>query len=601
MPPTGGTSNAPSATSAGGQSHPQVPPGQSDGYKEYTETPSHGTRPTRPTELLRSRLKNLIGLAICLVTNKMTAPWEVHAMHIMCRSLDEFDPVAYKCFVENVGEVRKGKRRVNLDHIGNVEFGQSWQELQAGTFILSDEYRMLRFPFQMYPTEDGPHEYIVYGFPNEHQHVFGRYSNTPRTYAHSLGANNYHDDDGDAGNATDTLVPEGAGSAVNGASCNAAEPTRPAPKEVFAAYKREQFAKVEKRDLVIGDQGFIVISHLNPIFVIFDYTAKMRYRISHMRDAQIPAEDLEFFHEEIWPVVRHWFEPEEAEAASDGVVTRSQTRAKNEKAQTEPVDTGSPVTPEPAADDEQSEVGDASEQSSNSMPTGTHDVTTGNASSAATHSVIGPHRSALKKPDAATSDVRRSLRFADVNNDRSSDAAGTAVSDFQHADSMSERTTAPVSDPPFVAPAIDTPATHAPDSQVTTLAQPMPDAQAQPRRTTRPNAGRRLPLAPPAQGSARTASKRSGKAKATITVAHDTSTKHAAPPAPSASNQGSRELRSRTKATGDKRSREDIPSDNDNADMPESEDVPLAKKARIRKGKMRTNGQSQAGPSRSQG
>ncbi|TRM61326.1 hypothetical protein BD626DRAFT_631857 [Schizophyllum amplum] len=66
-----------------------------------------------------------------------------------------------------------------------------------------------------------------------------------------------------------------------------------------------------RHDFVTGCQGFDRVNHTNPVFTIFDYAVKMRYRLKlqHVEDQSvgIPLEDILEFNEVIWPAVSHWF------------------------------------------------------------------------------------------------------------------------------------------------------------------------------------------------------------------------------------------------------------------------------------------------------
>ncbi|KAL1744948.1 hypothetical protein HDZ31DRAFT_63591 [Schizophyllum fasciatum] len=652
---------------AGGQAGPQGPAqSDDDRIKPYKDSPSHGTRDRRPSQHIRDNLRNLVGLKICIISNKMTAPWEVHSMHVACRSLKETWPTAFKCLRNSVGEIGpNGKKDINLDHVGNVEFAHTWvHDIFDGPPFHSKEggYGKGDWAFapadfeknlqhieanrgmdykQLFPMSDGPHEYIMYGFPNEHQHVFGRYADSERTYAHSLNSGHDYDKDG-------SVTTDGDGTNDGSANEHDDETIEESPTwaAIHAAYKREQYAVVEKRTLIVGDQGFKIISHLNPVFVIFDYAAKMHYRLTSGYAESIPSEDAKYFWKRVWPVVQCWFEPEDADKGDDLPATRSRT-AKAGPAQSEVV-IAQPVTPEPVRqmwtnrtgdgemiignesneetarepqpglaiwNNERSEAGGPSEPASVAMPPDGQDAareTAGTSDEPLSTAQSVPQRSALKKSTAQAL-TTRTLRFAD--DDRASDdntashdaaasddAVAASVTGYQLADNATEETIASAADPPPVAPAIDTPATPAPAPQVIAPAQPTPDAQPQLRRTTRANVGRRLPPAPPPPPRpTRAAPKRSGKAKTTTSTVPNKSAKSAAPLAPSTSGQGSRELRSRAKETGDKRARDDNSSDDDDADLSESDEVPQTKKARIKKGKTRADEQPHAGPSKSRG
>ncbi|KAL1744960.1 hypothetical protein HDZ31DRAFT_63601 [Schizophyllum fasciatum] len=285
-----------SAVPAGGPSDPRGHGRRRGRFGQVKGTPVQDTEDDRPSDLV-TRLKSLVGVKICAITNMMTAPWGVHGIHLVTRRLLKLHPVINKCFVQNVGIVGDdGKLHINLDSTGNVElvhFGlHLWFDGQS---VVGEAYGQGNWAFapkhfrealahikanrganykELFP--EGTHEYIMYGFPNDHKHVFGRYSDHKRTYSHSR---NY------------TGGP------------------KPSEAEVFAEFADAQYDDPTFHTIITGDQGFVIVSHLNPVFVIFDYTFKMKYHYDDpARRAHLPAEDVEFYEKELWPVVQQWFE-----------------------------------------------------------------------------------------------------------------------------------------------------------------------------------------------------------------------------------------------------------------------------------------------------
>ncbi|KAL1743444.1 hypothetical protein HDZ31DRAFT_65053 [Schizophyllum fasciatum] len=668
------------AEPAGG---PEATRPAADAYKPYKETPTQGTRPARP-KFLRERLKNFIGLIICVITNKLTAPWEVHTMHVVARSLETQDEETFLCFCEHVGQVgADGKRRINLDHLGNTEFGHITVHsiFDGKPFNGSDEseYGSGDWAFapadfakeiehivanrgknyrELYPMEDGPREFIMYGFPNKHQHVFGRYSDSVRTYERSL--TGFYNESSEGEHAQSTNAgPTNPADNPNVPSISA-QPSRSAAKEKLrASYEAQQLPQVQLRRLEVGDQGFRIVSHLNPVFVIFDYTIKMRWRISHGFEEDIPPNDLEFYWTKLWPAVKGWFAPAKKQAGNakgsdphpkDSSVVASQSEAvpradpvtpvRGRPARSAPTVFGissSPLTDltelsSPCGPDTSQHAAmpvdengcfDASKtprvRFSNAVPS-SRDAPYDNSSDVGDPEPSTPTQSGasgnvlqsseklpalqpglqqhVSQMTPSASSAQRSVHFADEDDnvkDDSNDIADPTATDTQSV--------AHAADPPVIAPAVEPAAmTAAEPAQVSAsqpvaasppvaASQPVADVQPQLRRTTRSNAGRRLPPNPPASRPLRAAPKRSGKAKATTVGASDKSTRSA----PSTSGQGSR-----IKATGDKRGRDDIPSDDD-AEPCESDDVPQTKKTRTMKGKVRADDQSHAGPHKSHG
>ncbi|KAL1744965.1 hypothetical protein HDZ31DRAFT_73895 [Schizophyllum fasciatum] len=278
----------------------------------------------------RNKITAIIGYAICLITGMFTAVHLLHCMHILPRSLDTEHWDLFYCLQENVGVYdKKTKKRVlNLDHYGNLEFGHESlhhvfdgidvkENLGEGDYAFKpvelelylqriEQNRGLDYR-QLFP--EVTHAYTVYGFANKHHHVFGRYSTECRTYAH-LDADKQarlarrmgdvvetkHTDEPDADTRLtpdDTQLPDDI------------------PVEWRLPQPPETQEEPELHILQVGD-NFVVISHLNPVFVIWDYTWKMKCRVDDpQRRLLIPKEDLLYFRDRLWPAVKHWF-PENA-------------------------------------------------------------------------------------------------------------------------------------------------------------------------------------------------------------------------------------------------------------------------------------------------
>ncbi|KAL1744962.1 hypothetical protein HDZ31DRAFT_63603 [Schizophyllum fasciatum] len=276
-----------------GSRKPRAGPRRRGEYPDVKNTPVQDTAENRPQDLVK-RLEQLVGVKICAVTNMMTASWAVHGIHVLTRKFATQHPEVYKCLVEHVGIMdEKGELTIDFDGSGNVELVHfALHLLFDGPSVVGEKYgqgnwafapknwrpileRIKANPYMNYKElfPEATHEYIVYGFPNEHKHVFGRYSDYQRTYRHSR---------------------------------NHTSGPKPTKHEMFAECEAAQFEDPEIHILQTGDQGFVIVSHLNPVFVILDYVFKMKYHIKNF--ACIPAEDLDFFEQEILPVVNMWFE-----------------------------------------------------------------------------------------------------------------------------------------------------------------------------------------------------------------------------------------------------------------------------------------------------
>ncbi|KAL1727817.1 hypothetical protein EV714DRAFT_275261 [Schizophyllum commune] len=322
-------------------------------YKEIKESPGHATAKYR-IKNIRQRLDNLIGLKVCAITNMVTAPWAMQAIHIVTRALKKEDEIAHECFRKAVGVLDKdGVPQVNLDNLGNVDFEipgvhiafdgppfasndigygkgdmallplHAREELQHIKRCRGMDYKKARHDIvahnvcscvlQMYPMKKGTHEYVVYGFPNPHQHTIPRYSHKQRTYPHSLNRDDFIVPD-DPPMPAEVDGYEGAYNDDGGDydDDDDAPPENTLRGQMYRDYMQAQteFGKVQHEVLETGINIKITfVSHLNPVFVFFDFAYKMRYRIKHGKTKGIPPEDLRFFHKEVWPVVLHWFEP----------------------------------------------------------------------------------------------------------------------------------------------------------------------------------------------------------------------------------------------------------------------------------------------------
>ncbi|KAL1727820.1 hypothetical protein EV714DRAFT_216508 [Schizophyllum commune] len=230
MPRAGGTRRPKSGASAGGKGKPKAKGNKSRTIKDVKNTPPGKTSDTRNSNA-RQELESLIGLRICLITNMMTCPYLVHGIHIFER------------FEKKVGrwtydkESHTWAKRVDLDSKGNYEF-------DLDGFVA----RVRANPDMDYKElcPDGKYELIMYGFPNKHKHLFPRYSTYQRSYRRT--------------------TPDGR---------------KLTYEEIYQEYIEHQLDELEVERLILqtGDQGFVLVSHLNLVFVVFDYAMKMKYRL----------------------------------------------------------------------------------------------------------------------------------------------------------------------------------------------------------------------------------------------------------------------------------------------------------------------------------
>ncbi|KAL1727835.1 hypothetical protein EV714DRAFT_238544 [Schizophyllum commune] len=273
-----------------------------------SESPVKATDEDRPPTLPRKLLK-IVGLRRCAVGCMIGPPWLVQGIHIVTRTLWKSHEDIYKRFARHVGvkNPKTGEYEINLDDVGNYEWahfalhhlfdGRSVQGRAYGggawAFFPDLEDFLARLDAAgdnanyktLYPK--GLHAFGVYGFPCDEVHVYGRYSSDERTYAHSYNR--------DGKKWTKASILE------------------------YYMERQHDHGPVETRILQVGDQGFIIISHMNPVFVVFDYALKMKYRILDNPELAegIPLKDVNFFTKRLWPRVRGWFEDTEGPETDD--------------------------------------------------------------------------------------------------------------------------------------------------------------------------------------------------------------------------------------------------------------------------------------------
>ncbi|KAI5830663.1 hypothetical protein K523DRAFT_380936 [Schizophyllum commune Tattone D] len=330
---------------AGGVPQPKATRNRRTYHKEVEDTPMRATDKERPADLPRQLLK-MVGLRRCAVGCMIGPPWLVQGIHIVTRTLKDSHPHIYRRFADCIGilDPKTGQKEIYLDGTGNYEWAHhSLHQLFDGRSVQGKAYGGGGWAFrpknirgvvahlkanrganykQLYPR--GAYEVTVYGFPCEHQHVYGRYSDDARTYIHLQ-------DPGSKQWSKDDILE-------------------------WYMQSQERHGPVEMRILQVGDQGFVIISHMNPVFITFDYALKMKYRLIDNPElgVDIPKEDRDFFREELWPVVQPWFEDpsalfEDSSESEPGFVVRERshttTSSRIAGVQSEGATRVDPVTP----------------------------------------------------------------------------------------------------------------------------------------------------------------------------------------------------------------------------------------------------------------
>ncbi|KAL1740683.1 hypothetical protein HDZ31DRAFT_76716, partial [Schizophyllum fasciatum] len=289
-------------------------------YKVFT--PEEQTRKSRLTNL-RQKIMAIIGYATCLVTGIMHIQYILEAFHVVPRSLHATDWIVYCCFREAIGIIIEGRRVLNLDYSGNVDMiHEGLHKIYDGPSVLKNQLGQGEFSLvphnldwhvkhitaeenrgkdyrELYP--ELKHTYDVYGFTNN-KHCYGQYSNPPRTYDHL--------------NEESRLLLDRVFDALR-RNAKVSEEDALRGYNVLMGSCAPQASDEDPTLHVLrpGYQGHELPSHLNPVFAIFDYVLKMKYRILDHPDQPklkeaIPAEDITYFRRTLWPALRHWFEPE---------------------------------------------------------------------------------------------------------------------------------------------------------------------------------------------------------------------------------------------------------------------------------------------------
>ncbi|KAL1678816.1 hypothetical protein EV122DRAFT_277825 [Schizophyllum commune] len=616
------------ATPAAGQAKSKSQMRVINDYKEFKDSPAHATAKNR-IKNIRQRLDDLIGLKVGAISNAVTAPWALHAIHIVTRTLKKENELVHECFRKAVGvKDEDGVPQINLDGLGNVEYelvgvhvavdGPPWASKKAGygkgdiAFLPKECKKELKYIEKnrgkdykkLYPMKDGPREFVLYGFPNKHQHVVPRYSNMQRTYRHSLNRDDYKIPD-------DLSMPE-EGTGLDDDACNNDDdedddvpPENTLRGKMYREYMQAQqeFGKVQHHVVESGiNEWATFISHLNPVFVIFDYAYKMWYRIDRGQTAGISAEDLAFFHNEVWPVVAPWFTDSSTDAASRITMPKKATKpnivaaksapevaskpavpARARLAKTAPVyncDTSSPLTDfesSPSGPDTSTAVGpqvtkrilrplkkpdfqntahSSSDAGPSSPPSDDREGPVEDAALWTTRPALVDDQDCELAADSATSD--KHVRFASVaehDDGEPEERTDENVEQPAQAASTTPESSAPQATSESQPPSIEPPAAEKPS------VEPL-------RRTTRTNAGRPpKPLAPLTQATSKH-SVPNGARSGNSAAAGESSTAAAASlpneqTTSSSNDPGPSRRPSRAKTTGDKRTRDDDEEDGD--------------------------------------
>ncbi|TRM61313.1 hypothetical protein BD626DRAFT_584658 [Schizophyllum amplum] len=322
---------------------PSRPPVQP--RETFKGTPTVNT-PNRRSPNIRQKVIATIGKSICLITCMFTAWWLLHCMHLVPRKLHSTHPKIFSRLRKTIG-IKKGKGRyLNLDATGNQDIvhadlhyiydGIAYWLLGSGDWaykpvdIVKSMAELEQFIIEgkdwkeMYPDDDIAYEYIMYGFPNDHDHVFGRYSDDIRDYAHLRDKSTPVEVAEDPAEDEDDVPTGEYNPRIVDADLPDDFPRMPQSLE-------NKPSTVTCHILKQGDQGFRLHSHAKPVFAIFGYAAKMWYRLVDHPDtmaAGIPEADVIEFWDHVYPTAKRWFldQPGEEPCDAGGLLTRSKTR-----------------------------------------------------------------------------------------------------------------------------------------------------------------------------------------------------------------------------------------------------------------------------------
>ncbi|KAL1678834.1 hypothetical protein EV122DRAFT_251721 [Schizophyllum commune] len=303
----------------------QTPPNpQYDFAYLYKETPRTQTPDERPHNL-REKIFAIIGYATCLLTGMMHVEYILEAFHIVPRSLHSTDWTKYACFRDAIGIVVDGERVLNLNDSANVDMASSGlHQLFDGPSVLKDKLGQGEFALppkdldwhvnyitapenigkdykQLYPGLS--HELVVYGFSNKKKFSWGRYPNPDRAYKHLD-----HD--------KRTLLEDFTDSLLKKIDIRGFKDSLYRTHGILVGSAAPPQSDADPTIHVLhAGQNYTVVSHINPVFAIYDYLLKMKFRLmdkekepSYAKD--IPIEDQEYFHNRLWPALRHWVEPQ---------------------------------------------------------------------------------------------------------------------------------------------------------------------------------------------------------------------------------------------------------------------------------------------------
>ncbi|KAL1703323.1 hypothetical protein EV121DRAFT_271168 [Schizophyllum commune] len=307
------------------QQTPQPPQNpQYDFSYLYQETPRKQT-PDERAPNLREKIFAVIGYATCLLTGMMHVEYILQAFHIVPRSLHNTHWEEYSCFRDAIGIVVDGERVLNLNNSRNVDMASSGlhkffdgpsvlkNKLGQGEFALPPEDLKREVEYvtapenlgksyeELYP--DVAHRLVVYGFSNKHKFSWGRYPSPDRTYKHLDPEKR-------------TLLEDYVDSLLTKIDIRGLKESLKRKGVYIGSFAPPPTSDADPTIHVLrAGRNYTVVSHINPVFAIYDYLLKMKFRVydkesdpSYIQD--IPPEDVEYFRNVMWPKLQHWVKPQ---------------------------------------------------------------------------------------------------------------------------------------------------------------------------------------------------------------------------------------------------------------------------------------------------
>lgn len=329
---------------AGGQRKPEATPAQKNPLLH--ETPKIQT-PKNRSPKAKEKIIAMIGFAVCLITGMFSAAFVLHCIHFVPRSLHRTHPGFYDCFRESIGILDEhGNRILNLDASGNQDIMHICMHIifdgpGVRKHIGQGDLALVPVKLKKYIERikanygksylqlfrEKARKFQVYGMSDK-KHVIARYGSFVRTYDNLQPRSEQEVKEEDC---ADVEAADAADSVANdpGDSETAAYEiplryTEADVKDAPAPAASDPNADPTFHVLHSGANDITVVSHANPVFIIFDFALKMKYRVLDNPDLQaiLPDEDVDYFIDELWPAVQHWYyTKEELEAMASQAKT----------------------------------------------------------------------------------------------------------------------------------------------------------------------------------------------------------------------------------------------------------------------------------------